>query len=299
MNQVEGNIKKGIACIFLAGIGFSLMTFFVRLSGDLPTMQKTFFRNFVALIIATISLLKTQEKFYIKRASFKDIFWRCAFGTSGMICNFYAIDHLEIADANMLNKMSPFYAVLLSIPLLKEKPNYVDIISTVVAFIGAMFIVRPSGNNISLIPSLIGLYGGIGAGAAYVFVRRLGRIKERTSVIVFCFSAFSCLVTLPFLLIDYHAMSFRQIGCLLLAGSCAALGQFSITSAYKYAPAKELSVFDYIQVIFATLWGLIFLHELPHRLSFVGYFIIIATSIFRWYYTKERDKREKNMQKVS
>ena len=45
---------KGIVCIVIAAIGFSFMTFFVRLAGDLPTMQKAFFRNAFALIIAVI-----------------------------------------------------------------------------------------------------------------------------------------------------------------------------------------------------------------------------------------------------
>ncbi len=50
----------------MAAFGFSLMTFFVRISGDLPTMQKAFFRNAYAAVIAIIILAGTDEKFYIK-----------------------------------------------------------------------------------------------------------------------------------------------------------------------------------------------------------------------------------------
>ena len=277
----------GILCILLAGIGFSFMTFFVRISGDLPTMQKAFFRNAVAAVIALFPLLKSEEKIRIKKGCAPDIFFRCLFGTSGMICNFYAIDRLDIADANMLNKLSPFFAVLLSIPLLKEIPNRVDWISVLLAFIGALFIIRPS-TDITLIPGLLGLYGGFGAGVAYVFVRRLGKKGERTPVIVLCFSLFSCLVTAPFLIFDYHYMSPTQLICLLMAGVSAALGQFSITTAYKFAPAKELSVFDYVQVIFAAMWGMIFLGEVPVPLSVIGYVIIIGTAVFRWWWTNHR-----------
>ena len=285
----KNSYKKGILCILAAAFGFSLMTFFVRISGDVPTMQKAFFRNAFAALITIVLLLRSEEKFRVQRGSWRDIAWRCIFGTSGLICNFYAIDRLGIADANMLNKLSPFFAILLSIPILKEVPSAVDLLATVVAFTGALFIIRPGG-DLSVVPALIGLYGGFGAGTAYVFVRRLGSRGERTPIIVLCFSVFSCLVTAPFLIFDFHPMTGRQWLCLILAGVAASLGQFGITSAYKFAPAKVISVFDYTQVIFAAVLGMVFLHETPHLLSIVGYVIIIGTALARWYYTLRRDR---------
>lgn len=269
---------KGILCIIAAAFGFSWMTFFVRAAGDLPTMQKAFFRNAVAGVVAVSMLLRTDEGLHIKKESYTDLAFRCLFGTSGLIANFYAIDRLDIADANMLNKLSPFFAILVSIPLLKEKPSKKDLLATLVAFTGALFIIRPTA-NLSVIPALTGLYGGFGAGTAYVFVRRLGRKGERTAIIVFCFSMFSCLVTAPFLLFDFHPMTAKQTLCLLLAGAAASLGQFSITTAYKFAPAKEISVYDYTQVIFAALWGMLFLNETPVPLSIVGYILIIGSAV--------------------
>ena len=78
-------------------------------------------------------------------------------------------------------------------------------------------------------------------------------------------------------------MSPTQLLCLLMAGVSASLGQFSITTAYKYAPAKEISVFDYTQVVFAAILGIIFLGEIPSILSILGYAIIIGVAVFRWY----------------
>ncbi len=279
----NNNHVKGILCILAAAVGFSFMTFFVRISGDLPTMQKAFFRNAFASVVAVVLLIKEGKGFHIEKRNRMDIFWRCAFGTSGLICNFYAIDHLGIADANMLNKLSPFFAILVSIPLLKEVPSKVDIATTVIAFVGALFIIRPSGGA-SAVPALLGLYGGFGAGTAYAFVRKLGKKGERTPIIVMCFSVFSCLITGPFLIFDYHPMTIKQFAFLMLAGVGASIGQFGITTAYKYAPAKEISVFDYTQVIFAAIWGMLFLNEIPEPLSIVGYVIIIGMAVLRWYY---------------
>ena len=276
------NRSKGIICILFAALGFSLMTFFVRISGDVPTMEKAFFRNAVAFVVSLILLIRSGEKICIKKGCGVDVFFRCLFGTSGLIANFYAIDRLNIADANMLNKLSPFFAILISIPILKERPKKIDIAAVMIAFLGAMLIVRPTGDNVQLFPALIGLYGGFGAGTAYVFVRKLGKKGERTPIIVLCFSVFSTLVTVPFIAMNFVILRPWQLLCLILAGLSATLGQFSITSAYKFAPAKEISVFDYTQVVFAAILGSVFLGEVPTLLSFIGYAVIIGVAVFRW-----------------
>ena len=274
---------KGITFILLAAFGFSLMTFFVRISGDLPTMQKAFFRNFVALIVASSAIIKSGEGIHIGKGNRLDVFLRSAFGTAGLIANFYAVDRLGIADANMLNKLSPFFAIILSIFILKEIPSRFDILTTIIAFIGALFIIRPTGTFTAVFPALVGLFGGFSAGTAYVFVRKVSNKGVKTPVIVFAFSLFSCLVTLPFLIADYTPMAPIQWLYLILAGVSASLGQFSITTAYKYAPAKEISVFDYTQVIFAALLGILFLGEVPVAQSIIGYTIIIGVAIIRWH----------------
>ena len=65
--KLKTNHIKGILCILAAALGFSFMTFFVRISGDVPTMQKAFFRNAVAAVVSVGILLRTPEKFKIKR----------------------------------------------------------------------------------------------------------------------------------------------------------------------------------------------------------------------------------------
>ena len=115
------NKKQGIIYIILAGFFFSLMTFFVRISGDLPTMEKAFFRNAVAAVVSVIMLAKSNLGFRINKGSLPDLLMRSICGTTGLICNFYAIDKLNISDSNILNKLSPFFAILMSYFILKEK----------------------------------------------------------------------------------------------------------------------------------------------------------------------------------
>lgn len=272
----------------MAGLFFALMTFFVRMAGNLPTMQKAFFRNAVAAVAALFLLARSEEGFKIKKTSWRDLFLRSFFGTMGLICNFYAVDRLAIADANILNKLSPFFAIIMSYFILKEKANKTEWLCVVVAFIGALFVVKPS-MDMQFVNAMIGMLGGFGAGVAYTFVRKLGKAGERGPVIVMCFSVFSCIVTAPFLIIGAKPMSLYQIVMLLLAGAAATGGQLSITKAYTKAPAKEISVFDYSQVVFAAALGLIFLGQIPDLMSIIGYVIIIGSAVFKWNYNLQHE----------
>jgi len=120
-------------------------------------------------------------------------------------------------------------------------------------------------------------------------VRRATGKGTSATMIVTCFSVFSCLLTLPFMIAGYVSMSPRQLLFMILAGLSAALGQFAITNAYKFAPAKSLSVFDYMQVVFATVWGLLFFKEVPEALSIVGYALIIGVAVLRWMKARKRE----------
>lgn len=288
------NIKKqykGIFYIILSAFCFSLMDMFVRMSGDLPSIQKSFFRNIVAAVFGCILVLKEKDSFQWKKGSGKYLILRSLFGTLGILCNFYAIDHLALADASMLNKMSPFFVVIFSFLFLKEKVTAAQILLVMGAFGGSLFVVKPTVSNLDLIPSLIGLLGGLGAGAAYTMVRKLGTVGVKGPFIVFFFSTFSCVITLPWLIFDYHAMTLWQVLVLLLAGLCAAGGQFAITAAYCYAPASEISIYDYTKVIFSMILGFVMFQQIPDFYSWVGYVIICLMAVLMFFYNKKRGAR--------
>ena len=273
---------KAILYIILAGVGFSFMNVFVRLSGDLPTIEKAFFRNLVAAFIALVVLIRSDLGLHYEKRHIPMLFMRSICGTLGIMCNFYAVDHMNIADASILNKLSPFAAVIFSIFLLKEKASLKQYAALIGVFIGALFVIEPSLNFADFAPGLIGFTGGMGAGAAYAAVRYLSNHGAKNPQIVFFFSAFSTLVMLPFVIAFYKPMSFFQLFCLLMAGASAAVGQFSITAAYSHAPAKEISIFDYSQIITSAILGFIFFSQIPDALSFIGYAVIIGISYLNW-----------------
>ncbi len=282
---------KGILYIVLSALCFAFMNAFVRLSGDIPSVQKSFFRNLIAFFIALLLILKNKDGFRIEKGNLKFMILRAAFGTIGILCNFYAVDHLVLSDASMLNKMSPFFVILFSFYILKEKLTPVQVMAVAGAFAGSLFIIKPTFANMELIPSLIGLTGGICAGIAYTMVRILGQRGQKGSSVVLFFSGFSCIVTLPYLILSFTPMTGIQILMLLGAGLAAAGGQFAITAAYFHAPAKEISVYDYSQIIFSAILGFVLFTQVPDGFSVFGYVVIIAMAIWMFVYNNRAIKK--------
>lgn len=282
--------KRGVFFILLSALFFALMGLFVRLAGDLPTFQKCFFRNAIAAIVAFIMLCKSRS-FKIQKGCLPALFARSIAGTVGIVCNFYAIDHLTVADASILNKLSPFFAIFFSAIILRERAGWKNWVLIAVAFFGALFVVKPTFSIEHTAPALIGVLGGLGAGLAYTFVHYLGGKGERTSMIVFFFSLFSCIAVLPMTIIQFQPMQFIQVVFLMLAGLCASAAQFSITTAYSCAPAREISVFDYSQVLFSAILGIVVLGEFPDYLSVIGYVIIIGAAVVKYLLALREHKK--------
>ena len=286
----NNNYKLGILFIVASAFCFALMNLFIRLAGDhVPTLQKCFFRNFFALIVSIITLIRTRTPIKVGKGNLKYLIIRSTAGGLGMMCNFYAVDHMAISDAAILNKLSPFFAIIFSIFVLGEIANKLEWTSVVIAFIGALFVVKPS-FSFEVIPALCGVLGGLGAGLAYSYVRKLGIRGEKSMIIVAFFSAFTCLLLMPYLIFNFTPMNAMEWFFLILTGIAAAGGQICITQAYAKAPAKEISVYDFSIVIFTAMFGFMFLEQIPDVLSIVGYVIIIGIAVIKWKLTVGKKK---------
>lgn len=292
--KVDSNTTKGILFIICSAFFFALMAVFVKLAGDIHFIQKAFFRNAVAFIIALIGTLRDlrqngREAISIPKGAMLFLFLRAIAGSVGVFGNFYAIDRILLADAAILNKMAPFFTILFCFIILKEKIKPVPLICIIIAFSGSILIVKPSFNFTQMIPTLAAFTGGVGAGLAYASIRKLSYLKCNGKIIILFFSAFSMLLSVPYLITSFNPMTLHQTLMLLCAGACAAGGQFSVTAAYYHAPASKISIYDYSQILFSTLFGFVFFAQIPDMLSIIGYIIIIGMAIINYLYTHKKN----------
>lgn len=282
------NLKKGIMYIVISAFFFALMNVFVKAAGDIPSLQKAFFRNLVSFFVALIWVKKDGIHFSGKKENIKYLLLRSTAGSIGIFCNFYAVDRLVISDASMLNKMSPFFAVVFSFFILKEKIRIPQICMITGAFLGSLLILKPEGSSLVSLPALVGFMGGMAAGLAYTFLRKLGENGEKGPFVVMFFSAFSCILTLPYMMVSGQPMTGVQLLMMILAGVSAAMGQFGITAAYFHAPAREISVYDYSQIIFAAGLGFVIFGQIPDMYSWAGYVVICAMAVLMYMYNNKK-----------
>lgn len=273
--------------MLISALSFAIMGAFVKVVDTIPSFEKAFFRNFVSLIIALAILAKRKESPWGKKENRKYLIGRGIFGTLGLLSFFYSIDRLYLADANMLNRLSPFFVIIFAAIFLKEKIKSYQVLSLMIAMLGVVAIIKPSFNFQESLPAMIGLMSGVFAGAAYVYVSYLGN-KESTYTIVFYFSFISTIVSLVLIIPIFVMPTILELIILIGAGITAAIGQFLLTYAYKYAPAGEVSIYNYTNVVFSGILGVLFFFEMPDIFSILGYVLIVLAGYIIYKYGREK-----------
>lgn len=275
------SILRGSIAIIVSAFGFALMAVLVRLcddyGGEVSSFQKSFFRNIIALMIAGGVFLgsRSRSDFSLTPKAWLTLIGRSIFGTIGIFANFYALSHIPVGEAMTLNKTAPFFTVIFSALIFKERISKRQMIFLMVAFLGASLVMKPSFRGDDLFAAMCAVTGGLGAGLAYVCVHALGRMKVNGALIVLFFSAFSSLASIPFMMADLCPMTFLQIIIMTLAGVSAAIGQFGITLAYRYAEPRSIAIYDYTNVIFTAILGWIMFSQVPDMISVVGFIAIV------------------------
>ena len=286
------SFHKGVLCIVASAFGFALMAMFVRLCDDygapVSSFQKSFFRNVIALVIALSVFVRRRSSGAagsepgilsdVGRA-WPMLLLRATLGTVGIFANFYALSHIPIAEGQTLNKTAPFFTVLFAWLFLGEKANLRQALTLVTAFVGVLFIAKPGFAGEAAFPLAMGLLGGVCAGGAYACVRKLGLMRVDGALIVLFFSVFSCLASVPFMAVRFDPMSVRQVLTLMGAGAGAAIGQFGITAAYRFAAPRTIAVFDYTNILFTAAFGYLMFAQVPDGWSVLGFVVILLAAI--------------------
>ena len=280
------NRPKAITLMLISALAFSITGAMVKLSGDIPLFEKVFYRNLIGLVMAYIMVRNSKVSLLGKKENQKYLLFRSILGLLGVILNFYALNYLVLSDANILNKISPFFVTLFAMLFLKEKITTIQIPTLIIVFLGALLIIKPQ-FNFSVIPSLAGFISAMCAGGSYTLIRFL-KDREKMPTIVFYFSFVSVVAMFPLMILNYQKPTIVQFMYLIGIGIFAAIDQFALTSAYRYAPAAEVSIYNYTSIISSAIIGFIVWSEVPDFLSIIGTLIIITVAIFIYLYNEKR-----------
>ncbi|WP_300260817.1 DMT family transporter [Clostridium sp.] len=283
---------KGIIFMILSSAAFATMNLLSKLAVGINSYQKTFLTNIVATVIVCFIIIYKKGSFFGKKGSRKYLLTRGIAGTLSILTNYYALDKMFLSDATILTKLAPFFTIIFSYLLIREKITKKQCALLIAAFLGSLFVIKPQFST-AIIPSLVGVASAAFAGIAYTMIRVLGD-KEDFWTIILSFTGIATIVMLPSMFIHTENLTLLNVTLIMSAGIAFTLGQVALTIAYKNAPASEISMYDYIGLIIAAIYGFMFFREIPDFLSFTGYVIIVGSSILNILGNKKPSKGEVN-----
>lgn len=269
----------------------------IHQAGDLPALEKQFFRSVTMILLSCTTIIGNTHELQVKRDYVVPLILRGLFGATAASCNFYSIDHLPLATANMLAKLAPFFTVIFAWLFLKERLKPINVIALLTAFTGVFFAVGPKwGGEFEMFAVLMGFCSGLFGGAAFTSLRACDKRGAPNAVTVLSFSFASLLYSIPTMLFGYHPITLAQLLFIVASGLIATIGHFCIAMAYRYAPPGKVSVFDYCQIIWSALLGIVMFGQIPGLFSVIGYAIIIGTGVMVFAFEGRAAKQEKPVQ---
>jgi len=272
------------ACTYLLGaaLAFSLMTVCVKhLGGRLPVAEIVLIRSLISIAITLTMLAQVNISPWGHQKGL--LLVRGALGTIALLLFFQALASLPLAAATLIQYTYPTLTALSAWALLKEPIRKRIGLAIVLGLIGVILVVQPEwmGQSVAGLPAmaaLIGLGGALMTALAYVSVRQLSA-REHPLVIVFYFPLVSVPATLPLLVNQLVLPSAMDWVWLIGVGLFTQVGQVWLTQGLAALPAARATSINYVQVVFATLWGVLFFAEPVTGTVIVGALCVLGATL--------------------
>lgn len=285
--MIKNRYLLGVFFIILSAIGFSTLQMLVKLLPDVSLASKLFFRNIIITMITGFVIKVRGLKFDVEKEDRKLLSLRIVTGTISLAFSFYTLKFITLSDSTILQKLSSVIMLVISHYFFDEKFTKYHLMGLITAFFGVVFIIKPVSSSIN-IGYILAIFSAILTAISYSSIRAIGRRgKLDPMLIVFYFSLISCMVFLPFMLMSIPSITSRHLYLLIAIGIFGSIGQYGITFAYKFASSKEVGVFEYSQVIFSSLLGIVFLNEIPDIYSVIGYLLIVLAGVGIYLYNNK------------
>jgi drug/metabolite transporter (DMT)-like permease len=236
-----------------------------------------FFRSGICLLLVGSHALATGTRLVFFHPP---ILWmRSIAGSISLLCTFYVLPRLPVADVLTLTNVFPIWIALLSWPLLKERPSAGVWLAVLCGVAGVALVQQPhfaEGN----FASVLALAASLTTALAMIGLHRLSGIDHRAVVVHFS------LVSLLFIVGAYLAEGHQRspledvdiLGWLYLlgVGGCATIGQVFLTKAYAAGAPARISVVGLSQVVFAMILDVVFHGRALDASTLLGIGLVLA-----------------------
>lgn len=268
---------KGVAMRLAAITGFAVMAAAIKLAyaHGASTPETVFYRCLFGLppLLAWIAWCGEWDVWRTRRPMAHVL--RGGIGLASMTLGFTALGLLPLAEASTISFVAPLFALAMSAPLLSERVGSRSWIAVAAGFVGVVIVMQPGG-NLPVDGTLLALGAAFGVACVTVALRSISR-TERTPTIVFWFTIFCTLASGALMPWFGQAHDGFTWALLVLIGLSGGIGQLFLTASLRFAPISALAPVDYLQLVYAVLFGWLLFGDQPAWTTWAGAALIIVS----------------------
>lgn len=292
LSSFNSTFPLGVRYMVLSALGFALMSASVKYVSvhGIPLFEIVAARAFVSLLISYLDVKRKGLSVWGNNKPL--LFTRGVVGTMALICVYYAVTSLPLAEATILQYVHPVFTALLAVLLLKERVQPATLVCIGLCLLGVLTMVYPSfdANSLTQLPMFsvfIALLGAFGSSIAYVIVRKLSNTED-SSVIIFYFPLVALPVSAILIGDDFVVPDIGLMVMLVLVGIFTQIGQFGLTKAMQTQTAGNASAYSYVQIVFSALLGVLLFNEVPSIWTLLGGGLIVMGALINLFGPKSK-----------
>lgn len=269
---------QGILWMIVCTMSFVAVTGIVRyLGSNLPAAEAAFIRYAMGIFIMAPVFWRMRNKLP-EKSVWKNGAIRGFAHTFGVVLWFFAMARIPIAEVTAIGYVTPIFITIGAALFLGERLRARRIMGVMAGLLGALIILRPGFNEIS-----IGQLAQLGAAplfaTSYLMTKSMTG-KSDSQTIVALLTLFCTLFLFPLALIDWQTPTNEELFWLFITACCATFGHFAMTRALAAAPISVTQPITFLQLVWASLLGILMFNEAIDPYVILGGTIIVAAATF-------------------
>ncbi len=268
--------------MLLSTLAFAVMNVFLKKVSHLPSMEIVLFRCLVSLIICLYILKKANEDW--RGSNRKLLLARGIFGTLALFTFFKTLGEMPLGTAVTIQYLSPIFTTIIAVFFLKERVKSIQWLFFTISFAG-VFVIKGFDSHISLGSFMFGVSSAMFSGFAYNMVRSL-KGKEHTMVVVLHFQLVGVVAGFLFTIFNWVTPSPLEWFYMLMIGLCTQIGQVQLTKALQMEKVANVTILNYLGVIYALVFSYTIFGETYPRTAIAGIFLVMIGIVLNFFYQK-------------
>ena len=200
---------------------------------------------------------------------------RSGIGLVSMVLTFQALILLPLAEATTITFAAPVFATILSVFVLSERVGRYRWAAVALGFAGVLIVMQPGSDALPLVGVLVAVAAAIGQAGVAITLRQIGK-SESIAAIVFWFTVATTVAGLAALPWFGQWHDGETWALLVASGMVGIAGQLMMTASLRHAPVAVVAPLDYVQILWATLFGWLVFAHVPVATTLAGAALVVT-----------------------